>query len=366
MILEPFARDLRRCAICHDQCQFATVEVFASGRQTLATPRKAMLLAAVRHGEMDWTPALVDVVYAGLNSGVQHAVCVNRGDPDGWPDETAYLRAARAEIVRAGRAPAWALALRDAWARSGNPYGLPDAEPPVAGRLVFAVDAATRAFHPGAARAWALVLDRLHGPAGRLSTGSSGFELFDLGFVDEARAAATAWNAQLAALGAAAVISDSPEAVYMMRHIWPQWGLTPAAPAQHAASWLAATLAARNLTLPPAGPPLAFHDPACLARYLGETAAPRAAAARLGIPLVEMLRHGAEALPSGSYYGEAPGGWAGTIAADRLASAHAAGAHGILTASPFDYRNLSGPLPVFDLGEAAAARLAGLKPAATR
>ncbi|HET7078852.1 MAG TPA: hypothetical protein VFM49_15555 [Chloroflexia bacterium] len=358
MILEPFARDLRRCAICHDQCQFATVEVFAGGRQTLATPRKAMLLEAVRHGEMDWTPALVDVVYAGLNSGVQHAVCVNRGDPDGWPDETAYLRAARAEIVHAGRAPAWALALRDAWARSGNPYGLPDADLPVAGRLVFAVDAATRAFHPGAATAWAQVLARLHGPAGRLATGSSGFELYDLGFVDEARAAATAWNAQLAALGAEAVISDSPEAVYMMAYIWPQWGLTPAAPAQPAAPWLAATLAARDITLPPNGPPLAFHDPACLARYLGEIAAPRAAAERLGIPLVEMLRHGEEALPSGSYYGAAIGAWARAIAADRIASARATVAHGILTASPFDYRNLSGFLPVFDLGEVAAARLA--------
>jgi Fe-S oxidoreductase len=184
--------------------------------------------------------------------------------------------------------------------------------------------------------------------------------------VDEARTAATAWNAQLAALGADLVISDSPEAVYMMTHIWPQWGLTPAAPAQHAASWLAATLAARNLTLPPGGPPLAFHDPACLARYLGETAAPRAAATRLGIPLVEMLRHGVEALPSGSYYGTAPGGWVRAIAADRIASARATGAHGILTASPFDYRNLSGPLPVFDLGEAAAARLAGLQLAVTR
>jgi hypothetical protein len=366
MILERFARDLRRCAICHDQCQFATVEVFAGGRQTLATPRKAMLLEAVRHGAIGWTPTLVDVVYAGLNSGVQHAVCVNRGDPDGWPDETAYLRAARAEIVRAGRAPAWAVALRDAWARTGNPYGLPDADLPVAGRFVFAVDAATRAFHPGAALAWGQVLDQLHGQAGRLATGSSGFELYDLGFVDEARAAATAWNAQLASLGAETVISDSPEAVYMMTRIWPQWGLTPAAPAQPAATWLAATLAARDLALPPTGPPLTFHDPACLARYLGEIAAPRAAAERLGIPLVEMLRHGAEALPSGSYYGAAPGAGVRAIAEDRIASARATGATGILTASPFDYRNLAGALPVFDLGEAAAARLAGLKPAVTR
>jgi hypothetical protein len=79
---------------------------------------------------------------------------------------------------------------------------------------------------------------------------------------------------------------------------------------------------------------------------------------------VEMLRHGVEALPSGSYYGDAIGTWVHAIGEDRRASARAAGASGILTASPFDYRNLAGPLPVFDLGEAAASRLAGLQPAA--
>ena len=46
-----------------------------------------------------------------------------------------------------------------------------------------------------------------------------------------------------------------------------------------------------------------------------------------------MLRHGAAALPSGSYYGPAPGGWVRTIAEDRIASARAASASDVLTAA---------------------------------
>ena len=80
-----------------------------------------MLIQAVRRGQLDWTPSVVDVLYSGLSSGVQHAVCVDSGDPAGWSDETVYLRAARAEIVRSGRAPLWAQSLRDAWQATWKP-----------------------------------------------------------------------------------------------------------------------------------------------------------------------------------------------------------------------------------------------------
>lgn len=357
-MLEPFEKDLRRCAACHDQCMFATEEVFATGRQTLATSRKAMLLEAVRRGELGWTPSLVGVTYAGLSSGVQHAVCVHRGDPDGWPDETGYVRAARAEIVRAGMAPDWALAMREAWEATGNPYGLAGDEEVAEGEVIFLFDAATRAFQPAARVAWLTVAARLGVRAGQVAQGSSGFELFDLGFVDEARAAARALHARLAALAPRSVIGDSPEAVYLIRRVWPEWGLTLPGPVRHTSEWLADALRTRAIELPPSGPRLTFHDPACLARYLGVIDAPREALRRLGVELVEMLRHGEEAPPSGSYFGAAVGEWVRAIAAERVASAKAAGAEGIVTASPFDARNLRDGFPVMDLGELAAHRLA--------
>jgi hypothetical protein len=356
--LDDFAADLRRCAICHDQCMFATVEVFASGRQTLATSRKALLIEAVRHDRMSWTPRAVEVIYSGLSSGVQHATCVNRGDPAGWPDETHYIQAARAEIVAAGLAPAWALRLRDTWRDTGSPYPRGDEAEARPAALLFVFDAASRSFTPEAPSIWRAVTEAFGAEAGWLAAGSSGFELFDLGFVAAARESAGEMNSSILELAPQLIVCDSPEAAYMMRVVWPEWGIASTAPVQHASEWLAGKLEARGIELAPQGLPMTFHDPSCLARYLGVVDAPRAVCRRLGVELVEMLRHGVEAPPSGSYYGEAPGEWVRKIAAERVASAQAVGAQAIITASPFDFRNLRGyGLPVITLGERAVERL---------
>lgn len=356
-MLDEFSADLARCAMCHDQCMYGTPEVFATGRQTYATSRKAMLLQAVRHGELDWSPALVDVMYAGLSSGLQHTLCVHQADPAGWPDETDYVRSARAQIVRAGAAPGWAVALRDRWRATGDPYGLSEGDQPAQSEVIYFADAATRALNPGAAQAWQRVFSKLGQPVSAWSAGSSGFELFDLGFVDEAREAASELHTQLSRLRPRLIVSDSPEAVTMLLAMWPQWDLALDIPVQHTSQWLAERLRGQPARPIAPGPRLTFHDPSCLARYQAETEAPRAALRQLGITITEMLRHGVEALPSGSYYGLLPGAWAAAIPHDRIASARAAGADGIITASPFDYHNLQGDLPVMDLGEVAAQRL---------
>lgn len=360
-MLEPYADMLHRCAVCHDQCIFTNPEVFASGRQTYATSRKAMFLQAVRRGQMDWSPELVDLIYAASNSGVQHALCVNYGEAGGWPDETLYVRAARAEIVRAGQAPVWALQMRQEWSSSGNPYGLsdPDDEDIQPGAALFLADAATRAFSPAAAEAWLSVAETLHVPAGAVRQGSSGFELYDLGFLDEARRAALHLVEILNTQAAGSIVSDSPEAVWMMSQVWPGWGAGLNAPVLHTTQWLARVLQEQNIYLEPDAGDWAFLDPACLARYLAEVDAPREALQRLGVNLVEMLRHGEQALPSGSYTSNWPSAWTRKVAEQRCAEARAVDADGILTASPFDSRNLRtyGNFPVKDLAELALERI---------
>lgn len=357
VMLDEFARDLARCASCHDQCLFATGEVFASGRHTVATSRKALVLQALRAGTLSWTPSVISLMYLGLSSGVQHAVCVHRGDPEGWPDETVYLRAARAEIVRRGLAPGWATRLRDVCRASGNPYGLPDGPVPNRSGAVLFLDGASRAFQPDASRWWAEVAVYLREPLGTLASGSTGFELFDLGFVDDARDAARRLYDRLRGLEPAIVLSDSPEAVYMMRVVWPEWELGPPFPVTHTSEWLAALLEAQRIELPLKGKPVAFQDPSCLARYLGVVQAPRQVLRRLGVHLVEMLRYGEEAPPVGPYFGEGVGSWVIRLVRERASSATAAGAEAIVTASPFDFRNLQNAFPAVDLGALAAERL---------
>jgi Fe-S oxidoreductase len=357
-MLESFAGDLHRCAVCHDQCLFATAEVFATGKQTLATSRKAMFIDAVRRGHLAWSSPLVDIVYAGLSSGIQHAVCVHRGNPGGWPDESTYVWAARAAIVDSGMAPTWAQQVRDRWRKTGDPYGQPEGSITYGGQqTAFFFDAASRALTPECPRRWLDVAQRLGLEAGLIMTGSSGFELYDLGFVNEARMAAGQLHHRLTTLDAVTLVSDSPEAVYMLRHAWPQWGLTLPGTILHGSEWLDRLLESRAITLETAVSNLTFHDPAYLARYLGDTESPRRLLSRLGVRLVEMLRHGIEAPPSGSFYGNAVGSWVSRIASERTASAQAAGADGIIVASPFDFRNLQGALPIIDLSELALRRL---------
>lgn len=365
-MLEPFENDLRRCAGCHDQCLFATAEVFATGRQTLATSRKALLLLAASHGELSWSAALADVAYAGLGSGIQHSVCVHRGDPSGWPDESEYLRAARVELVREGFAPAWAVAMRDRWRSAGDPYGDSGEERAVPGEVVFVSDAATRAFQRDTPSEWLSVAGELGVAAGSLGTGSSGFELAELGFIDEAREAAADLRARLAGLRPRLIVSDAPETVHTIARWWPEWGVDSPAPIQHTSEWLADRLCAAGTKRRSSGPLLTFQDPSFLARYLGVVDAPRDALGRMGVRLAEMWRSGIDASPTGSFFGEHVGGWVREVATDRASSARISGAEGIVTASPFDYRNLNGAYAVIDLGCLALERLESSRGRAVR
>jgi hypothetical protein len=330
--------DLRRCAGCHDQCQFATAEVFATGSMALDTTRKASLLLALAHGTLDLTDRAVDVIYGALSSGIQHAVCVYRGDRDGWPDEADNLRVARARVVELGRAPAWALAVRDAEAT----------RPPVAvdmpaGRradLVHLREPISIAADPaGAAQVAAIA--HAAGTAPGTITGASGFTLNDLGFVAEAERQAAVLCAALDRFPAATVVTDAPEAAWMIREVWPRWGLRARPRVVHASEWLA------ELGPPPVAPGsrpggrVAFHDPSMLARGLGVTDAPRLVLRRLGIEPVEFLRHGEEAPPVGSFHGPAQGAWESRLAADRLASAARSRIDTIVVGSPYDLRSLT-------------------------
>jgi Fe-S oxidoreductase len=340
-VLEPLRDDLRHCAACHDQCLFATGEVFARGSQTYATSRKALLLLRVLNGDLGWTAEAVDVVYTALDSGIQHEVCVYRGDPRGWPDETKYIRAARQEITRVGAEPGWVRALRDAWRRTGDPYGVGDVESRP-GPVVLVADAATRQFDPDWAADWQRLTERLRIEAGWVASGSAGFELHDLGYAENALAAGRALHRRLMDSGAQLIVCDAPETVWTMTHLWPSWGLPLGARVLNTSVWLDQVLpAATEQGELPEGP-AAYHDPSALARAQQIVDEPRSVLARVGVTLVEFVRHGLEALPVGSYYGPVVGSWVQQLAIERRESAVALGAHRIIVASPFDLRDLSG------------------------
>lgn len=348
---ETHATDLLRCRVCHDQCFAATSEAVVSGRQTLATSRKALFISEVRKGRLDWTPAAIHAMYSALSSGIQHEFCVHFGDPAGWPDETPYVRAARRAIVRAGRAPQAAVDVLAAWRRSGNPYG--DEDRSVGGgaessRTVLFADAASRHWVsalPEPLTAIAAVLDP---PARMLSAGFSGFELLDLGYVDEAVVALARLADRLE--GVALVVSDSPEAVWMINEGPRLMGREALATAVHLLPYLlSVTKQHRQLVIAPSktgeairGRSVTYHDPSYLSRYGdGGDAAREIIREALGAQLVEMMYNRRRALPAGPYLGFPNEKEAVEIGMRRIDEALATGSEVLLTASPFDYFNLS-------------------------
>jgi Fe-S oxidoreductase len=340
MRLSAFADALRQNAIVHDQDLFASPEVIALGKQTYAPSRRALLLELVRIGAIGWTPDLVDAIYAGLNSGVQHAFSVYRGDPAGWPDETHYVRAARADIVDAGLAPPYVRAIADAFHATGSPFGdAGQGTQHTDGSVVLFIDASTRALAPETAEAARKLVNRADPDAGELSGGTSGYELFDLGLWDDAATAIRTTVHTLEQLGAEAVVSESPEAVVALTGFASSLGITHGISVQHLSAWLATHLREPFAVSMPRR--ATYHDSSRLGRGLGVFDAPRALLGDIpDLELVEMRYRCQEAIPTGPTLGypypEAIPG----MALRRLTEAMDTSADLVVVSSPYSKRNL--------------------------
>lgn len=362
MRIDAFAADLRRNAVSHDQDLFAAPEVMATGRQTLAPSRRALLLELVRIGTLAWTPDVVEAVYGGLNSGVQHAFSVYRGDPAGWPDETAYVRAARADIVDAGKAPAPVREIAATFEDCGNPFGIDDAAADARpGATVLFVDAATRAIAPEIGDAARRLARRACPEVGELSTGTGGYELVDLGLWDQAATAMRATLGRLEELGARTVVSESPEAVVALTSLAPLVGVSHDLEIVHLSQWLARR--ADGLAFARLERRATYHDSSRLGRGLGCFDEPRSLLGRIpGLELVEMTYTRAEAIPTGPALGYPFPDAVPAMGERRLREAIATSADLVVVASAYSKRNLqaaaiAAPPDIRDLAEVLAQAL---------
>jgi len=171
-----------------------------------------------------------------------------------------------------------------------------------------------------------------------LVEGESGFETFDLGFTDDAKAVASALCGALEVDRPTTVVCDAPEAVWMIREVWPRWGLEVGWSVLHTSEWLIG-LGLESGTERPLRK-VGYHDPAALARGLGVVSLPRDLLIAHGATLVEFSRAGREALPVGGYYGAAQGAWVTRIAGWRIESAIRLGMAEVVVASPYDLASL--------------------------
>lgn len=341
--------DLQRCAGCHDQCLAMTPEVFATASLRHATSRRSLQILSVMNGSLALSDGFVDAVYGALGSGLQHEVCVYRGDPAGWSDERTAIRAARRELVASGRAPDWAKRRLEAWTATGDVYRTGAHDRPTIGSVVVLADSAERAYARESVDAWRAVAAEL-GATGYLGAGSSGLELLDLGFVEEARAAACDLAARIEDLRPAHILTIAPESAAFITSAWLALGVSVRSRIHPIQTWVARR-AARLPFRVPARERVAFHDPGVLARDLRDTRSARTLLRALGHDVVELPDHGRLAPPSGSMHGGDVGPWVHRVAEERRGAARAIGVRLLVTTSPFDQRNLTGgDPPVADLG----------------
>lgn len=132
------------------------------------------------------------------------------------------------------------------------------------------------------------------------------------------------------------IVTADPHVLHCLRNEYPALGGRYIV--EHHAATLAALTRAGSIRLKPleSCAPLTYHDPCYLARYNGETEAPRELLARLGAPLREMTRHGLE--------GRCCGGGGGAPLTDipgkrripdiRIADARETGATTVVVACP--------------------------------
>lgn len=352
----------RFCWMCRHVCPVGHV----THLETYTPHAWALTIESVARGQLSWDREAVDVLYACADCGLCRAHCVtDRPLPDA-------IAAARAEVVRAGRALPAVTEIDQKLRSFGNPYGVsvPPMDPNLAPAALVVGDAAF-CLSQASFEAAVVLLNEIGVLAMPVAVGrSTGWLPSALGLEDTARTLGEALIAEVAATEAREVFVMSPADRWAIEHVYrDRLGLEW--PADVAVRDLTSLLkeAHRDGRLrlqPPSGlmPPFAYHDPCHAPRLARNHAAPRALLeAALGEEAARPLfwREG-RAHPCGAIGGldYTHPGIASALAASRGADARAAGAEWLITEDPACERQLrahAGGLEVRGLYEVLAQRV---------
>ena len=352
--------DVTRCAFCHDQCMSATAEVLATGDQRLVVSRVAALAMALDSGRLPWTRSAAELLFYGLNDGLQHEFCI-------YADEgqriEPYIRRLRTEAVQRGLAPE---AVKTAGLRarqSGNIFGREEsiASPQIRSAETLLVhDTATRALNPEIVPS-ALALIRAFGlEAQELAVVSAGMLELDIGYPALARQAAERVARLINGLHPEVVVTTDPVLAYTLRFANPYFEVAIEPPVIHICEFLLRGEAPRFRETPTS---VVYHDPGTLARGLGVVDAPRRLLEMVpGLTLREPISFGKRAASDGPLAVYPDDEVCRSIASSRLRQLRETGAELVVTASPYSYANLSAVsqgFPILDICSLLALNLFG-------
>jgi Fe-S oxidoreductase len=268
-------RACRFCPMCY--CADTVAQVL---RKETHTPRgRGLTLFAVERGLLDWSPDVVESMYRHSTDGLDQEWCVGNYDHD------ELVLWARAEIVKAKRAPdAVNRALQNLRA-SGNPWGI--AEPSdggaaPSGNACAILDPTIRIKRPGIARELFAIGVKAGRPLGALAhEGCCGHLAYQLGDLELAEMQVKALAAAVAEQGARELVVPDADCFRFLEQRGRRFGAEWPAGLEilHSSQWLAQLVAEGRLTLRASFGPsprrVAYHDPCSLARFTRVIDAPR-------------------------------------------------------------------------------------------
>lgn len=353
--LGKYSEMLHKCTVCHDQCMAYTPELKFLENHSYVTSRKALLLKLIVDKQLDWDKEIAEVVYTGLNSGLQTYNCMF---PTGQ-DETLFLRAARAELVEKNMLPHTIQNVKKKLTESGNVFGESFVGSNVVGngKIGIIFDSATRVLTPEvreAAIQWFKMA--LNEDLVIIDVASSGFLEYDLGFVQQAKESAEQVVKVIEEHGINNIISTDPTIIYAIKEIYKkEFGIDFTFSALHAAEWIAEHLDTSLKEIQLDGN-ITYHDPSEMARYLNIVDEPRRIISHTaGANFVEMKYNKEQARPTGAKVGYPHETKVRELARKRIKDIEEVRAKYVVTSSPYSKYNLQeenhSDIKIFDLVE---------------
>jgi Fe-S oxidoreductase len=209
-------------------CRYRSPGFIATKLESVTPHGHGILLSEIDSGKRKWSAEIVDKIYQSPMGGECRQDCAYH-----WPEDE-MTRHARAEIVTMQWAPQVVRGIaesiltygtpfgaRNGWARShGGSSGGKGAE------VLFLCGDAVEHLQPGILNAVSGLLD-LFGVrwAAMENESPSGATLFDLGYVEEARQAASRLADQIAGRKPTTIVTTCPHTLRALREFFPQWGV---------------------------------------------------------------------------------------------------------------------------------------------
>lgn len=327
---------LEKTAIDHVYYRAYDPMVRCVGREY--TPnRSAQIAMLVASGRLDWTPDVVESMYWSFNSKIDQIWNRSNSEEIFDIDEGDWNRSARADLVDAGKAPAWAKVFEENVKSSGSMYGLKEDSTPVEkADVLYILDEITRAKTPEVGEVLQSVLDKAGIKYAVLKKGTDGWGLYDLGFWSLAEEKAKEFAGFIKESGAKTIVANNSAVVYALREWYPKLGIELNAEVLHHTEYLDKLGVSGKFDKK-----VTYHDSAYLGRYLGVFDAPRNVLGKVsGLDLKECFFNLEKSNPTGPLYGFFDEEYA-TMVAARRAEELAFAAPIVVTSDPQSKRNLS-------------------------